>query len=126
MEIANPTLETVDLTFYKIGDAEAWGVFEGMYRFPPGAALAPQQTIVIAASAMAFQSEHPGLVPDFEFYATDPAVPTLTRVSLWGTGEWHLSNEGDEVLLLDGGRTAVGCGCLWQRRCTPAWKPIPG
>jgi uncharacterized repeat protein (TIGR01451 family) len=101
VEIANPTLETVDLTFYRIGDAQYWGVFEGMYRFPSSVALAPQQTLVVVSSAVAFRTEHPSLVPDFEFYATDPEVPDLIKTTLWGTGEWHLSNTGDEVLLLD-------------------------
>ena len=107
VEIANPTQETVDLTFYRIGDAQSGDVFEGMYRFPPGAALPPQQTLVLASSAAAFRAAHPGLVPDFEFYATDPSVPDLAPDPLWGTGEWHLSNEGDEVLLLDAGLTPL-------------------
>jgi hypothetical protein len=101
VEIANPTLVTVDLTLHMIGDAQVQGVFEGMYRFPPGTMLAPQQTLVLASSAMAFRQEYPGLVPDYEFYATDPAVPDLTPIPLWGAGEWHLSNLGDEVVLLN-------------------------
>ena len=100
VEILNPTGAAVDLSSYRIGDAEEMQAFEGMYRFPAGTALGPGQVLVIAASALAFQQAY-GLAPDFEFYATDPAVPTMEADPAWGTGEWHLRNDGDQVLLLD-------------------------
>jgi hypothetical protein len=125
VEIANPTMETVDLTYYKIGDAQVLGVFEGMYLFPPGTALAPQQTLVLASSAEAFQLEHPGLVPDYEFYPTDPAVPDLTPIPFWGTGEWHLSNMGDEVLLLDARNLPLDV-VVYGNGAYPRVQPHPG
>jgi hypothetical protein len=102
VEIANPTPAAVDLSLYKIGDAGTRETYEGMYRFPAGTILGPEGVLVIAASATGFRLDHPGLVPDFEIYATDPAVPTLQPYAGWGTGEWQLANDGDEVLLLDG------------------------
>jgi len=100
VEILNPTNGALDLSACKIGDAQRPGVFEGMYQFPPGTVLAPQQVLVIASSATAFQQEY-GQAPDFEFYDTDPTVPNVTPFILWGAGEWHLRDDGDEVLLLD-------------------------
>lgn len=101
IELLNPTDMTVGLSPYKIGDAEDPGIFEGMYQFPPGSVLGPRQVLVIAASAAVFRQSY-GWAPDYEFYETDPTVPTLARSPSWGKGEWELRNGGDEVLLLDG------------------------
>jgi hypothetical protein len=86
VEIVNPTDAVVDLAGYKIGDAQSRDVFEGMYRFPARASLQPGQVRVIASSAAAFHLDNPGRTVDFEFYETDPAVPTLQPYSSWGTG----------------------------------------
>jgi hypothetical protein len=101
VEIVNPTSAPVDLSAYKLGDAEHPDIYEGMYRFPPGAILGARQILVVASSASAFEQKH-GRLPDYEFYATHPGVPDLIPASAWGTGEWELRNLGDEVLLLDG------------------------
>ncbi|MEJ2210431.1 MAG: phospholipase D-like domain-containing protein, partial [Anaerolineae bacterium] len=106
VEIVNPTDSTVDMSDYHLGDAERAGLFEGMYGFPAGAALGPGRVMVVAASAASYRQTY-GVAPDFEIYATDPAVPTLPPLPLWGTGEWHLRNDGDQVLLLDGAYQAV-------------------
>ncbi|MGQ9598806.1 MAG: lamin tail domain-containing protein [Anaerolineae bacterium] len=101
VEIVNPTNTAIDLSTYKIGDAQRRDAYEGMYRFPPGAILPPHRVLVIAASAASFCQSNPGRRPDFEVYETDPTVPTLQPYPLWGTGDWHLNNAGDEILLLD-------------------------
>ena len=106
VEIVNPTGAPVDLSGYMIGDAEQPDVFEGMYRFPPATALGPHQVLVIAASALAF-SDHYGFAPDLEFYATTASVPTMIPDQDWGTGEWHLRNDGDQILLVDASRQPV-------------------
>lgn len=100
VEILNPTGAAVDISAYQIGDAEGPGVYEGMYRFPVGTVLGPGQVLVVAASAASFRQAY-GVAPDFEIYATDATVPTLQPAPSWGTGEWHLRNDGDQVLLLD-------------------------
>ena len=73
--------------------------FEGMYEFPSGTTMAPHQVLVIASSAAVFRQTY-GQDPDFEFYDTDP-VPNLIPFLFWGSGEWQLRDDGDEVLLLD-------------------------
>jgi hypothetical protein len=100
VEIVNPTFNTVNLSAYRLGDAEEPDVYEGMYRFPSGTTLGPVQVLVVAASASAFQETY-GRPADFEFYKTDPGVPDLIPVATWGTGGWELRNDGDEVLLMD-------------------------
>jgi phosphatidylserine/phosphatidylglycerophosphate/cardiolipin synthase-like enzyme len=100
VEIVNAAPATVDLSACKLGDAERPDVFEGMARFPAGATIPPYGVRVVAASAAAFRREY-GRSPDYELYATDPAVPDMLPYAAWGTGEWHLANGGDQVLLLD-------------------------
>jgi hypothetical protein len=100
VEILNPTAAALDLSGYQIGDAEVSTVYEGMYRFPTGTVLGPGRVLVVAASAAGFRATY-GFAPDFELYATDATVPTLQPSPSWGTGEWHLRNDGDQVLLLD-------------------------
>ena len=100
VEILNPAEQGVDLSGYRIGDAQQPDTFEGMYQFPAGASLPPGQALVVAASA-AFFREHYGRPPDYELYATDASVPTLLPAPDWGEGEWELRGDGDQVLLLN-------------------------
>jgi len=124
VEILNPTGAPIDLSACRIGDAERLGVFEGMYRFPAGTTLGPGQVLVIAASALAFRQEY-GIPPDLEFYATDVTVPTLAPDPFWGTGEWHLRNDGDQVLLL-GCANAVVDAVAYGDAVYPGVVPDPG
>lgn len=124
VEIVNPTNAAIDLSFYKIGDAQERLVFEGMYRFPGGTVLQPYQTLVIAASAATFRQNY-GHDPDFEFYNTDPSVATLLDYPLWGTGEWQLANDGDEVLLLDQNDTVLDV-LVYGTGSYPGVTPHPG
>jgi hypothetical protein len=121
----NPTGVSVDLSGYKIGDAQSKGVYEGMYRFPAGTILPPYQALVIASSAAQFRLDYPGRVPDFEFYETDASVPTLQPYPAWGAGEWYLSNEGDEVVLLGGSDRAVDV-VVYGNGGFPGVAPHPG
>lgn len=104
VEIANVGTAVIDLFPYKIGDEETIGDGEGMVRFPEGASIAPGQALVVAQTAVGFRRlfNHN---PDFEIRDTDPAVPDMRPYLVWATGELALSNEGDEVLLVE--RTAV-------------------
>lgn len=102
VEIYNPTGRTVDLTTHKIGDAVHTKDFEGTYRFPPGATISPGQVLVLAVTATGFWEDFSRAVPDYEMLDTDPSVPDLHKYTTWGRGDWGLSNDGDEVVLLDG------------------------
>jgi hypothetical protein len=101
VEIVNPTGTAVDLSNYRIGDPEQPDAYEGMYRFPPATVLGPHRVLVIAASASSFSIQN-GFAPDLEFYPTTTSVPTMIPDQGWGTGEWHLRNDGDQILILDG------------------------
>lgn len=124
VELLNPTGSPLDLSAYRLGDAEEADRFEGMYHFPAGTTLAPGHVLVVAASAQAFRQEY-GVAPDFELYATDPAVPTLAPDPTWGSGEWHLRNDGDQVLLLDGAYAVVDA-LVYGDALYPGIVPHPG
>jgi cardiolipin synthase len=100
IELVNPTGANVDLSGYTIGDAVNPTDFEDVRRFPAGTWLAPNQTLVIATTATAFQAEF-GFPPDFEVLESDPAVPNLEDDLAWGDpAAWlQLGNSGDELLL---------------------------
>jgi phosphatidylserine/phosphatidylglycerophosphate/cardiolipin synthase-like enzyme len=106
IELYNPTDAIVDLSAYKLGDAQVRGISEGMAQFPPGAVLLPHGALVAAESATAFRQVH-GFNPTYEFRDTDPAVPDMIPYTIWGAGQFALANGGDEVLLLDSGDQAV-------------------
>jgi hypothetical protein len=124
VEILNPAGTTVDLSGIKIGDAEGPGVYEGMYELPPGTSLGPGQVLVIATSAAVYRQTY-GRAPQFEFYETDPAVPTLSPFPSWGTGGWELRNAGDEVVLLDGQNRPLDV-VLYGDAVYPDVVPHPG
>jgi hypothetical protein len=125
VEIYNPTALAVDLSGYKIGDAVYFDDYEGMQRFPAGAAIDPHQVLVVAVTAAGFQEEFPGRSPDFEILDTDPAVPNLLEYDAWGEGDWGLANGGDEVLLLDGSNRAVDV-LVYGGGSYPGVVPHPG
>jgi phosphatidylserine/phosphatidylglycerophosphate/cardiolipin synthase-like enzyme len=124
VELLNPTEEVLDLSGYRLGDAQQPDIFEGMYQFPPGARLAPHDVLVVAASALSFQQEE-GRAPDYEFYATDPTVPTLAPAPDWGEGEWELRQDGDQVLLLDDQNRPVDV-VVYGDAAYPGVVPHPG
>ncbi len=101
IEIYNPTPLPIDIGGYKVGDAATPGsAGEGMYAFPPGAVLGPNQAIVVAQNAAAFFADW-GRKPDYELSDYDPAVPELPPYTAWARGTINLANAGDEVVLLD-------------------------
>jgi hypothetical protein len=112
VEIYNSGTTTIDLTNYKIGDEEAAPLDgpngEGMFYFPAGATIAPGQVFTIANTSTGFTSLYNGLKPTFEFNNlqsvagdTDVAVPDMIRYADWATGPFSLSNENDQVALVD-------------------------
>lgn len=106
VELHNPTNAVIDLSNYKLGDAQAPGAPEGMFQFPPGTVIAPRGVLVIAQSAAAFYQLY-RFNPNFEVGNSDPLVPDMIPYTAWSSGPLALSNSGDEVLLLNGSDQAV-------------------
>ncbi|HZD57081.1 MAG TPA: lamin tail domain-containing protein, partial [Anaerolineales bacterium] len=100
IELYNPADESFDLSQFKVGDAELPGDHEGMLRFPNGAAIAPQQIIVVANRAEQFIAAN-GFAPDYEMIESRPDVPDLAKYVSWSTYSVELTDNGDEVLLLN-------------------------
>jgi hypothetical protein len=100
IELYNPAASPFDLSRFKIGDAEFPGDREGMLRFPAGTVIAPQQVIVVANRAAQFIATH-GFAPDFEMTDSDPQVPDLLKYVSWSTYSVELTDNGDEIILLN-------------------------
>lgn len=101
LEIANLGATDLDLSGYKIGDEEDEGGLEGMSQFPAGAVLPAGAVVVIAQNSLGFAALF-GQPADYELNDSDPAVPDMRPYLAWATGNMALSNEGDEIILLDG------------------------
>jgi len=100
VEVINVGDYPLDLSQYKIGDEETPGGGEGMYRFPAGLLIGPEQVLVVAYRATAFRGNY-GFDPDYELTESDAGVPNLEKYTGWANGALGLDNGGDEVLLLD-------------------------
>lgn len=101
VEIANVGPAVLPLSDVKIGDEETPGGNEGMERFPDGAQIEPGQVIVVAQSAVEFWQVY-GRTPDYEITNSRDDIPDMRGFPLWAGGDLALSNEGDELLLVDG------------------------
>ena len=101
IELYNPTPTMIELTGYKIGDAETRGrsTADGMFQFPNGTQLASGGVLVVAQNALQFEADyqHP---PNFEIAEYDPLVPNLSPYLPWSNGVISLNNLGDQVILL--------------------------
>jgi len=103
IEIFNPSFsDTIDLSGYKVGDAEYQLNGEAMFRFPSDSIIEPRQIIVVAYLADRFYERY-SFKPDFEIQPTDDTVPDMSRYYDWASpNSWiSLNNNGDEVLILD-------------------------
>jgi hypothetical protein len=100
IEIVNPTAVPIDLGNWIVADAVNAEDFEDARRFPAATVLAPQDVLVVAASASGFKARF-GFRPDFEIVDSDPFVPELIDDPRWGqpAARLQLRNTGDEVLL---------------------------
>lgn len=98
-EIVNVGTVPLSLDGIRIGDEENSGDNEGMLRFPEGAVIEAEQALIIAQTASGFRGLF-GFNPNFEIVESDTAVPNMRRSLLWATGDVALSNDGDELLLL--------------------------
>jgi hypothetical protein len=102
VELLNTGGAPLDLTGFKIGDAEVPGrnTADGMHRFPDGYQLAPHKALVIAQDASKLRASY-NITADFELIDSDPGVPNLAPYSGWSTGVMQLNNTEDQVLLLN-------------------------
>jgi hypothetical protein len=107
VKILNPTSRPVDLSGYKVGDAQGRHAFEGMYQFPPGTMLGPREVLAVASTSTGFREDNQYQRPDLDIFGTDGSVLDMLRYAPWGEGDWHLGNDGDQVLLLEGSDTPV-------------------
>jgi hypothetical protein len=105
IELCNPNATTVDLTGYKVGDEETSGGSESMYQLPVSTTLVANTCLIVAKNAAQFQARF-GFPPNFEVivsgssFSDDPAAPNLSKYTPWGSGNWALANDGDELLVL--------------------------
>ena len=99
IELHNAGGSALSLTDIKLGDEETAGQGEGMYRFPEGISIQPDEVILIANQAAEFEVVY-GFKPDLEFNESDAAIPNLVKYTEWASGNVGLSNTGDEVIIL--------------------------
>jgi phosphatidylserine/phosphatidylglycerophosphate/cardiolipin synthase-like enzyme len=119
VEIYNPTRAPVDLSGFKVGDAEDAARYEGLFAFPPGTVIPPREVLVVAYDASRAREA------DFELHDYDPQVPDMLKDPLWGTGDWTLRNDGDQVMLLTPGNQPVDV-VVWGDAGYPGVVPHPG
>jgi predicted extracellular nuclease len=100
IELANLGSDVLMLTDFKLGDEESMGGGEGMVRFPEDARMAPGEIIIVAQTATGFRQLF-DIDPTYEIQESDKNVPNLVRYSDWSDGDIQLSNDGDEILVLD-------------------------
>jgi hypothetical protein len=100
VEIYNPTKTILPLNGVKLGDEVTREGKEGMLRFPDGYSIKAGEVLIIAHSAAVFKASY-GFLPDFELSNTVNAVPDLEPYDSWGRSQVQLSNNGDQVLLVD-------------------------
>jgi hypothetical protein len=101
IEIFNPAGTTMDLSWAKLGDAQFSDSREGMLAFPSGSVLEAGEYGLVANHAETFLDRW-GFEPDFEIHPSIPEVPDLESYPVWGGSNLLLSNQGDEILILDG------------------------
>jgi uncharacterized repeat protein (TIGR01451 family) len=118
VEVCNPTDHPIDLSSYKIGDAETADQFEGMYQFPPGTTLPTQGALVIAFDGSA--------VAQADLEMSDHSdTPDMIKSATWGSGDWTLRNDGDQVMLLGAADQVVDL-IVWGDAAYAGVDPHPG
>jgi hypothetical protein len=101
VQIYNPTVITVSLSAYKLGDQSAPGstgfTVDGMWQFPPTAVITPGAVINVATTAQGFFDKY-GRYPDYVFFGA--GVQMMPYLAYTPNISFSLANTGDEVLLL--------------------------
>lgn len=124
IEIYNLSSNDIALDNYKIGDEETQGGGEGMAQFPAGSVISAGTCKVIANRADSFYALY-GFYPDFEFSPSVNEVPDMIPYTSWATGDVNLSNNGDQVLILDQNDQVVDV-VVYGNATYPDVTPHPG
>ncbi len=121
VEIFNPSERGVDLSTYRLGDAETPEAFEAMFHFPSGLSLESGEVLVIAVNGLQVSEA------DLEFYEHTPEVPNMILDPHWGDPRYPfaLRNLGDQVLLLGAGNIPIDV-VLWGDATYPGMIPHTG
>jgi len=98
VKLSNPTENTVDLSYWQLTDGE------GVAFFPKGTEIAPGQTITVAQNSTNY---HAALLeyPDYEYLDICPVAGEMGFVNYEPT----MSNDGDELFLLNCFGTPIDC-----------------
>jgi len=99
-EVFNWGDSSIDLGCLIIGDEEMAGGGEGMLAFPQGSSILAGEVVVIANQADVFYSIY-GFSPNYEIVDSQSDIPDMVKFEIWATGSVNLSNDGDDVLVLD-------------------------
>jgi hypothetical protein len=123
VEILNADDMVIDLSSYKLGDEETYGGVEGMYWFPEGSSVQPDQVVIVANRATAFNLVY-NFYPDFEIYDSHLDVPDMVLCEEWSGGEFRLDNTGDEVFILDYDDTIIDDVAFGQSEYLGFYPPV--
>ena len=99
-EVFNWGDSSIDLGCLIIGDEEMAGGGEGMLAFPLGSNILTGEVVVIANQAEVYYSIF-GFYPNYEIIDTRPDIPDMDKFTIWASGNVLLSNDGDDLLILD-------------------------
>lgn len=94
VEIFNPTLDTVDLSFAVFSDDPNPGASEGFVRLPAGAVIPPNGFLLLVNDADSFATYWGSLLQD-PLYASTPVYPYAS----FRVGTISLANAGDDAHL---------------------------
>ncbi len=97
--LLNTSDQPLDLSGWRVGDAQRPGVNEGIHRLPDGYILPPGGLFIAARDGAAFQARW-GQLPQAQFQESSLAVPVLPRERALASGKFALNDRGDEVVLL--------------------------
>ena len=111
VKLYNMTGSSIDISAYKVGDADTQGeTGEGMYSLQ--GSIAAGGYVIVAKNAAQFYNRW-GFYPDFELitsgtgYSDTTGVPDLSKYTSYATGNWGLGNDGDNIQLLDSSNVRV-------------------
>lgn len=124
IELFNAGGRAISLDGMRIGDQAEPGLYEGMVGFPAGARLEPGQVIVIANHGLTYYYLF-GRQADFEIVESAAGIANMIPDRDWGGGSVSLSNDGDEVVLIDGNGRMLD-SVSWGTSSWAFYPPVPG
>ncbi len=107
IELANRSGTALSLEGYGVGDEEELGAGEGMFRFPTGVSMLPEDLGIVAQKATGFLGDYPGMPILAEWLSSSESMPDMIADGAWATGTITLGNTGDQVILIDSASTVL-------------------